>query len=268
MEAAHTKETGTGQVLTRDRILVGVMLLLLAGIGWAYMVYMIWAMSAGAASLWLPAHPAPPVWGAFDFVINFLMWELMMVAMMLPSIYQTVTFYAAISRNRLKRGLSATTPVFFVLGYLGSWGLYSMAMVLLQWQLLGHGLLDHMLESRSYLLSGLIVLGAGIYQWTPYKDACLRYCRWPLGYLLSNWRDGVRGALRMGFKHGGYCVGCCWSLMLVLFVVGMMNMLWLLVFTLFVLLEKTVLPERLGKSIVGGALLISGTTLLVLHVLG
>ncbi len=262
------KNTAARQVLTRDRVLVGMLLLLLTGVGWSYMSYMIWTMSVGVTSLWLPSHPAPTVWSVFDFAINFLMWELMMVAMMLPAMYPTVTLYAAITRDRLRRDLSGTAPLFFVLGYLGAWGLYSMVLVSLQWQLLEHGLLNHMLESRSYLLSGLIILCAGIYQWTPYKDVCLRYCRWPLGYLLSGWRDGVWGALQMGFRHGGFCVGCCWGLMLIMFVVGMMNILWLVSFSLFFLLEKTVFPERAGKMLVGGTLLVLGTALLALHVLG
>jgi predicted metal-binding membrane protein len=98
-----------------------------------------------------------------------------------------------------------------------------------------------MMDSRSYLLSGLVLIVAGIYQWTPAKDACLTTCRSPLGFLMTQWREGNMGALIMGIRHGVYCVGCCWALMLVLFGVGVMNMLWVLLITAFVVVEK-ILP--------------------------
>ena len=137
---------------------------------------------------------------------------------------------------------------------------------LFQWPLHERGLLDPMMDSRSYLLSGGILIIAGIYQFTPLKDVCLNQCRTPLGFIMTAWKDGNMGALKMGLHHGLFCVGCCWALMLILFAVGVMNMLWVILITIFVLLEK-VLPfsPSASRMITGMGLIIWGCYLLTLY---
>lgn len=226
----------------------------LAGIalaGWAYMVYMAWAMAnMDKVEMWMPPMGATP-WAAWDVLMLFVMWATMMVAMMTPSTLPMVSMFAAINRQRQARRQYFTPTFVFVSGYLVAWTGFSLVATAGQWPLHSMGLLSPMMESRSQLLSGLVLVVAGMYQWTPLKDACLHTCRSPLGFLMTEWREGTWGALVMGIRHGVYCVGCCWALMLVLFAVGVMNMLWVLLITGFVVLEK-ILPAPLALRALSG----------------
>ena len=154
----------------------------------------------------------------------------------------------------------------FLLGYLLAWALFSLVASLIQWPLHEAGLLNPMMDSRSYLLSGGILAAAGIYQFTPLKDVCLHQCRTPLGFIMTAWKNGYTGALQMGFHHGIFCVGCCWALMLILFAVGVMNMLWVILITIFVLLEK-ILPfsPKIMRAITGVGLVVWGGYWLTLY---
>ncbi len=123
-----------------------------------------------------------------------------------------------------------------------------------------------MMNSRSYLLSGCTLLIAGLYQWTPLKEACLSNCRSPLSFLMTSWKEGYLGAFKLGVHHGLYCVGCCWALMLVLFSVGVMNMLWVFLITAFVVLEKVgPITSSYLRFITGLMLIIWGSYWLSLH---
>lgn len=226
----------------------------LAGItaaGWAYMLYMAWAMSnMDKVDMWMPPIGALS-WAAGDFFMLFLMWATMMVAMMTPSILPMVSMFATLNRNRRLKGQLYTPTFVFVAGYLLAWTGFSVVATFAQQLLHASELLNPMMNSRSYLLSGVVLMIAGFYQWTPFKDACLTSCRSPLGFLMTEWRDGIPGALVMGVRHGTYCVGCCWALMLVLFAVGVMNMLWVLLITGFVVLEKISPASRLLRLLSG-----------------
>jgi predicted metal-binding membrane protein len=112
------------------------------------------------------------------------------------------------------------------------------------------------------MLGGLLLLAAGIFQWTPLKSTCLTQCRSPLGFLLTEWREGTWGALVMGFRHGMYCVGCCWVLMALLFVAGVMNLLWVAAIAALVLVEKVLPRGKLVGRVAGGVLLLAGLVLL------
>jgi predicted metal-binding membrane protein len=234
----------------------------LAGIalaGWAYMLYMAWAMAnMDKVSMWMPPVAAAP-WSAWDYFMLFAMWATMMVAMMTPSTLPMVVMFTTLNRNRRGNRQSYTPTFVFVAGYLVAWTGFSVLATVAQWPLHNTGLLNPMMDSRSYLMSGGILILAGVYQWTPAKDACLHSCRSPLSFLMTEWRDGSRGALIMGIRHGIYCVGCCWALMLVLFAVGVMNMLWVMLIAVFVLIEKIVpapgvvrLTSGLGLVVWGG----------------
>ena len=225
----------------REYLVVGGGLAGIALAGWAYMFYMAWAMAnMDKVDMWMPPL-ATATWTAWDFFMLFVMWATMMVAMMTPSILPMVAMFASLNKNRRSRQQPYTPTFIFVAGYLLAWTGFSVLATIAQWPLHTSGLLNPMMDSRSYLLSGVVLIVAGIYQWTPAKDACLKTCRSPLGFLMTQWREGAMGALVMGVRHGIYCVGCCWALMLVLFGVGVMNMLWVMLITAFVLIEK-VLP--------------------------
>lgn len=226
---------------TREYLIVGSGLAGIALAGWGYMFYMAWAMgNMDRFKMWMPPSVST-IWSTGDFAMLFVMWSTMMAAMMTPSSLPMVTMFAALNRNRRQRQQTYTPTFIFVIGYLLAWAGFSVLATIAQWPLHTAGLLNPMMNSGSYLLSGLVLVVAGLYQWTPFKDACLKSCRSPLGFLMTEWREGAKGALIMGVRHGVYCVGCCWALMLVLFGVGVMNMLWVALITAFVLAEK-VLP--------------------------
>ena len=175
-------------------------------------------------------------WSATDFWSMFVMWAVMMVAMMVPTAARTLMVYARIARQYQQSAISSTYV--FLVGYITVWTGFSVAATLLQWQLDRAALLTPMLVSNSYLLGAALLVAAGIFQLTPYKDVCLKHCQSPVDFISRNFKKGSAGALLMGLQHGAYCLGCCWLLMGLLFLAGVMNLWWILLITLFVLLEK------------------------------
>lgn len=244
-----------------------------AASGWAWMLYMDWVMRdmmrGGPSTAWMPPSAGAGGWTGYDFWMLFAMWAIMMVAMMTPSAIPMLRMYRTVQRNRSQQTLEAVSWGIFLVGYLASWTLFSAVISVVQWPLHEWGLLDPMMDSRSPLFSGILLIVAGLYQWTPWKDACLTQCRTPLQFLLARWKDGRSGALQMSFEHGLYCIGCCWALMLVLFAVGMMNMLWVAAIMLFVIVEKALpSPARLFRTATGLLLTGSGIWLLLLYAQG
>lgn len=229
----------TQNYFTRDHWIVyaGVMVLFL--FAWAYMAYMGWAMqNMHLVEMWMPPRAGTSAWTLYDFWMLFFMWAVMMVAMMVPSVLPMVSLYVTVNKSKHERGQPYVPTFIFLLGYLIIWILFSVVISAAQYPLHAMGLLNPMMDSRSYLLSGGILVLAGVYQWTPLKDACLHQCRTPLNFLMTRWQEGRGGAIKMGMQHGLFCVGCCWALMAVMFAVGVMNVLWMIAIAVFVLLEK------------------------------
>ncbi len=250
---------------TREYLVVAGGLVGIALVGWAYMAYMAWAMSnMDTVSMWMPPMGSM-AWGAWDFTMLFAMWATMMVAMMTPSALPMVSMFATLSRKRRLRKQPYTSTFVFLAGYLIAWTAFSVAATAAQWLLHTTSLLSPMMESRNYLMSGGVLIVAGIYQWTPLKNACLHTCRSPLGFLITEWREGKGGALVMGIRHGVYCVGCCWALMLVLFAVGVMNILWVILIAAFVVIEKLMPAPALLRIISGLGLVAWGGYFVILH---
>jgi len=190
------------------------------------------------------AMPAAHPWTMARFGLTFSMWWIMMVAMMLPSAAPTILLYTKAAAGDRRAGRPATES--FLLGYLLSWGGFSLFATLLQMVLERSGLLVQMhMTLNSHRLSAGVLIAAGLYQLSPLKETCLRHCRSPAHFLTRHYRAGASGALRMGIIHGSYCVGCCWLLMALLFVGGVMNLVWIALLTLLVAGEK-LLP--LGRS--------------------
>jgi predicted metal-binding membrane protein len=179
-------------------------------------------------------HP----WSLGDLTALFGMWAIMMIAMMMPAASPMILAFAGVNRARQKRSLSFVSTSAFVLGYLGAWTIFSLAATLAQEALHSAALLSSMGTPTSNTLGGVLLAGTGVFQFTSLKNACLRHCRSPLGFILTEWRDGTWGALQMGLRHGLYCVGCCWLLMGLLFVAGVMNLWWVAAIAALVLLEK------------------------------
>ncbi len=201
-------------------------------------------------------------WTASDVLLTFAMWAVMMTGMMAPSASPMLLLFAAARRGQDERGISRAT-LSFALGYIAVWAGFSAGAALVQFGLHQAAMLTPAMASSSNRLSAVILVAAGAYQLTPWKGKCLIRCRSPLGFLMTNWRDGLSGAFRMGFRHGGYCLGCCWALMCVLFVVGVMNLLWVAALTGFVLIEKAGPAAVIVGRVAGAAMVISGIAAMI-----
>jgi predicted metal-binding membrane protein len=164
--------------------------------------------------------------------------------------------FATVNRKRRERERPFVPTSIFLLGYLSVWTLFSALAATAQWVLHATALLSPMMVSTSPVLGGSLLVIAGLFQWTPFKHACLTHCRSPLSFLMTDWREGRRGAFIMGLKHGAYCTGCCWFLMALLFVAGVMNMWWVAIIAILVLIEKA-LPKGLWIGKIAGLALVS-----------
>jgi predicted metal-binding membrane protein len=227
-------------LLRRDRIVVVAALLVVIALSWFWV-----ALGAGMEMTALEMTRmsrdmamTPAVWTPGYAALMFSMWWVMMVAMMLPSAAPILLIYARISRREreAKRPLAPTGT--FAAGYLTVWAGFSAVSAALQWELEASGLLSAMMVTTSAWLGAALLVAAGLWQLAPIKQACLRQCRSPVAFLSDHWRDGSRGAFRMGLLHGGYCVGCCWFLMALLFFGGVMNLWWIGGLAAYVLMEK------------------------------
>jgi len=204
-------------------------------------------------------------WGAVDFLLMFVMWAVMMVAMMTPSAAPMILTYSRVNRRHNEQRSPFLATGAFLAGYLVVWTGFSAVATLAQWELHRTAMLSPMMVSNSPLLGGVLLIGAGVFQFTPLKRACLAHCRSPLGFFMTEWREGTRGALLMGIRHGTFCVGCCWLLMALLFVAGVMNLLWVAVIAGYVLVEKIVpashwVSRGVGLCvIVGGVWMVAGS---------
>jgi len=242
--------------LRRDRAIVTAGILGLAALAWVHVARMAEVPGTMAATM-------PGMDGQSGFAWLAGMWTVMMVAMMLPSATPTILLFAAVSRRRRLQGRPAVPVAVFTLGYLLVWTAYAMAAAATQWELHRWALLSPAMATASPLLGGGLLVAAGLYQWMPLKGACLSQCRSPLGFFAAEWREGAGGALLMGMRHGGFCVGCCWLLMALLFVSGVMNVLWVAVIAGFVLLEKLVPGGRTLGRVAGVVLVGWGAWLVV-----
>lgn len=229
-------------------------------LSWAYVVTASLDMYGGVDGL--AAWMMQSTWDGRYFALMFVMWTVMMTAMMVPSAAPTILLYGTVVRARPSSERPAVRSYAFLGGYLLAWTGFSAGATVLQWALAQTALLSPMMESASPLLGALILITAGVYQWTPLKRSCLSQCRSPMEHLSRYWRPGVAGAIQMGVNHGLHCVGCCWTLMLLLFFGGVMNLLWIAGITLFVLLEK-VAPFHTRLGSVAGLLLVAAGILLL-----
>src|SRR6185312_12373270 len=228
-------------ILKRDRLIVLAALTAMTLLAWGYMVREARGMTlTGACCCAGMSMSGPDIspWSPATLAPLFLMWTEMMVAMMLPSAAPMILTFAHVQRNRREQERPFVATGVFVLGYLAVWTGFSAIAAVMQWVLHAKALLSPMMVSTSPWLGGALLIAAGVFQWTPLKNACLRVCCSPLNFLLTDWREGKWGAFAMGLKHGVKCAGCCWFLMLLLFVAGVMNVWWIAILTALVLIEK------------------------------
>ena len=253
------------RVLKRDRFVLLAALAALAAIAWAYLA-------------WMGAMPPEPMaghdgrsemapgfarWSAGDFLAMLLMWAVMMVGMMTPSAAPMILIYARVGRKAESGGTPFAPAGWFASGYLLAWTGFAIGATLLQWLLEQAMLVSPATASAGPLPGGLLLIAAGLYQWTPLKYACLAQCQSPLQFIQRHggFRGDRAGALALGLRHGFYCIGCCWALMLLLFVGGVMNLLWIAAIAILVLAEKLIPAGRLVSRAAGAAMIFGGAAL-------
>ena len=225
----------------------------LAGVtalAWAYLFHLAGTMMPAMAGI----HP----WDARYFLMMFLMWAVMMVGMMLPAVLPAVLIYQAVAKKAAGEGTAAAPAACFASGYLAMWILFSGLATILQWGLDRAALLSPAMVANSPALGVGLLMAAGAYQWLPVKNRCLTHCRSPAHFIAGHWRPGGLGAFYNGLSHGAYCLGCCWVLMGLLFVGGVMNLLWIAAITLFILVEKVLPWGDIGGRIMGLAMIAAG----------
>lgn len=251
------------RLLRRDRAVTAAGTLLLCALAWLYILtgaglgMTMWDMTGlalfphlqgGSVMADMPGMDmggmgsAGLAWSPLAWALMIAMWWTMMMAMMLPSAAPTILLYARVYRHaqaqgRIQPGLAPTGP--FLAGYVLLWLAFSLTATALHWWLERQGLVSTgTMGSQKAWLSGAVLIAAGLYQLSPLKNVCLSHCRSPASFLSRHWRPGAVGALRLGALHGAYCVGCCWALMLLLFVGGVMNLIWIAVLAVIILVEK------------------------------
>ena len=201
-------------------------------------------------------------WTVGYAVVIFFMWWVMMFGMMLPSAAPLLLLFARMMRKEKNKGAPYVPTGVFALGYVIMWAAFSAIATGAQWGLEASGLLSGIMVGTSAVLGAGLLIAAGVWQLTPWKNACLRHCRSPIGFLSAHWRPGRTGAFKMGLVHGAFCLGCCWFLMALLFYGGVMNLYWIIGLALYILIEK-LLPAgaRIGQ-LTGVILIAWGATLL------
>ncbi|MER9136530.1 DUF2182 domain-containing protein [Mesorhizobium sp. M0830] len=275
-------DTALEAVLRRDRAVVTAALVVIAVLAWAYVLWL-------AAHMVMPGSPLPDgagsdiagvdmsnmggmgatvapgfrAWALADFAFIFTMWAVMMVGMMTPSVAPMLLLYAGVARKARADGRPIASTGWFFAGYLSVWVVFSIVATGAQWLLARFALLDPSMATDSAILGGFVLIAAGLYQWTAMKGVCLRQCQAPIAFLASHcgFRSAPLGALQLGVDHGAYCLGCCWALMALLFVGGVMNVLWIAGIAILVLLEKTVPTGQLIPRVSGASMAAIGTWL-------
>jgi len=212
----------------------------MTALAWAYLIHldhqMPFAMEHDGMTAATGTTSHTP-WSAADFLFTFVMWAVMMAGMMTPAAAPVLILFAVVRRGRAEPNASPATLI-FGLGYLAVWTGFSGVAAFTQWMLHEAAMVSTRMAASSSYLAAAILIGVGIYELTPLKSRCLTHCRSPLAFLLANWKTGKLGAFQMGIRHGIYCLGCCWALMCVLFVVGAMNLVWIAALTVYVLIQR------------------------------
>ena len=244
---------------SRNRRVIASCIVLVTVLAWAYLIRLDGQMSSASESMARMGMTIDAPWSARDFFFTFIMWSVMMVGMMSPSAAPVIVLFSEMGASRGDPHAS-TKSILFGVGHLSVWIAFSAVAALLQWTLHQAASLSPEMTVMSSPIAGAILIGAGAYQLSPFKGACLKRCQTPIGFLLGNWREGTSGALELGLRHGLFCVGCCWALMFVLFVVGVMNLVWVAALTAFVLVEKfgpsgTWISRAGGVSMIAAGLL-------------
>jgi predicted metal-binding membrane protein len=261
--------------LRRDRAIIIASLVVLTVLAWFDLLRLSNDMEMGGMDMtgyrMIPSGqalmmPASLPWQPIEFAYVFLMWIVMMIGMMTPSVTPMILVYARVVHHATHSRPFASVA-WFAGGYFLAWSAFSLIATSLQWGLERAALLTPTMASASNIVGGILLILAGVYQWTPLKDICLRQCQAPLGFILSHggFKKTTTSSLALGFRHGAYCLGCCWALMVLLFALGVMNLFWIAALAMIVLIEKIVPSGRAIARIVGLAFFARGVWMLFLE---
>jgi predicted metal-binding membrane protein len=284
-------ETHLGAAFARPRLLAIACIVALAALGWVYLALMTAGMIAhapagqlgpgmGIFDVLLPHHAIGPAlfsalcrptfgsgaWASLDFVLVWLMWCAMALAMMLPTAGPMILAYAEIADTAARKGERVVSPLALAAGYCAVWLGFAVVAALLQGALTRAALIDASMASVSTLFSGAVFIGAGLYQFSSLKHACVTLCQRPLPFFFANWQTTTKGVFRLGVTQGLYCLGCCWAMMLVMFAVGVMNVVWMAALGMIMTAEKVATTTRFSR-VVGAALVVIGAGIVVTSVI-
>jgi predicted metal-binding membrane protein len=243
------------RLLARPRLLAALCVAVLAGAGWISLGLML-ADSGVLAALCRPSFGAGS-WNTAQAALVFAMWCAMVFAMMLPSAAPMILTYADLAETAARKGEPAASPLALIAGYLAVWLSAAVALSALQVLLVRLALVDPALAAVGPLFSGAIFIGAGVYQFSALKRACVTQCRHPFRFFFANWTDEAGGIFRLGVRQGLYCVGCCWAMMLLMFAVGAMNVVWMAVLGALMTVEKLAATMRFSRAL-GGLFILVG----------
>jgi predicted metal-binding membrane protein len=256
-----------GDGVSPIRGIVILLLVTVSALAWAFTAHQAHRMDQMDAAMWrdmdMSMNGMAPSWAPFDAFLVLVMWTVMMAAMMLPGTTPMVMAFATINRRRRDRGAPSVSTAIFLSGYLANWAGFSVLATALQWLLQRFDLLTTMMQSSSYYLSAALFIAAGLYQFSPFKQRCLDYCRSPDGFILSEWRDGALGAAIMGLRHGLFCLGCCAALMVLLFAVAVMDLRWVAALAVLVTAEKLLPGAKFWRLGIAASLLAAGISFVV-----
>jgi len=250
-------------ILKKDRLIIISALFIISLLAWVYIIYLYRQMAVMNMDALFFAMPMTPSWTMTDFVLLLLMWFVMMIAMMTPAVAPLILIFAMVNRQRKQQNRPFVNTAYLMTGYFLVWAAFSLAATSLQWLLQQISLLNPEMKTTSKILGSVILITTGIFQFTAFKHTCLQYCRTPIEFVHRHWKEGKQGALRMGIQNGFYCLGCCWMLMVLLFVAGIMNLLWVALIAVFVLIEKITSQTKWISYVAGCALILYGILFLI-----
>ena len=280
-EIVHPVPTDAA-VVRRDRVVIVLAVALLTALAWGYLLWLSADMNMGGMDMggmdmggidmtalrMIPSGmglmvPAEMPWRAMEFAFVFVMWTVMMVGMMTPSAVPMFLMYARVGRQIEAQGKSLSATLWFAAGYFLVWVAFALFATLMQWALERTALLDFTMASTDNVLGGLVFVAAGLYQWTRLNDLCLAQCQRPFAFVMGHggYRRDAPGCVMLGLRHGAYCVGCCWALMALLLVGGVMNVLWIVLLALLAFLERVTSMGRLIARLAGIVLVAGGAWL-------
>ena len=256
-------DTVLQRLLRRDAILVSTALTGITVLAWIYVIRLAADMHMAGMDMTgmrmistgfrMVMASAQSPWTSEDALLMFIMWAVMMIGMVAPSVAPVVLLHARVQRRAISEGEPFATTGWFATGYLLAWILFSLVATAAQWGLERAALLTPIMTAASTSLEAILLVGAGVYQWSPLKRICLVHCQSPLTFLQRHggFRRDAKSSVALGMRHGAYCIGCCWVLMALLFIGGVMNVAWIVGIAAFVLAEKIV-PAGLALARIAG----------------